>query len=281
MTRSHSRLFTDPPLGHSLGLAGWSLLLIYGATLLSALLQPGSLGAAWIQGLSNALVDQGPIALLGLVLIHLSATLNREDRRLQSRRNLAAALALPAALGFLLLVPLQLQALWQTAVHLPHQQGLANQALDRKLTQTRDMVDQNLLDPGAKRQLLETVSGLQQAAGLSPAHQDPVKLLALPGSELRAKLMANLDEIESHVRMTRQSQGPATGAATLASSLRSIVSSLALALAFLASSRRRGEDLSPILIWQLEREGRRYRKSYGSAPSGQRAMDQLIDQISD
>ena len=281
MTRSQSRSFSDPPLGHSLGLAGWGLLLIYCASLLPSLLQPGLFSATWILGLSNALIDQGPIALLGLVLIHLSATLNREDRQLQSRRNFAAALALPAALGFLLLVPIQVQALWQTAVQMPHQQALVNQALDRKLAQTREMVDQNLQDPGAKRRLLEMVSGLQQAAGLPPATQDPVKLLALPGSELRGKLMANLDEIESRVRVTRQSQGPAPGVSPLASSLRSIVSSLALALAFLASSRRRSEDLSPLLIWQLEREGRRYRKSTGSAMSGKRAMEQLIDQISD
>jgi len=164
---------------------------------------------------------------------------------------------------------------------MPHQKALANQAVDRKLAQTRDMVDQNLQDLGAKRRLLEMVSGLQQEAGMPPFPQSAEKILVLPGSELRGKIRANLDEIESHIRMSRQSQGPAPGASPLASSLRSIVSSLALALAFLASSRRRSEDLSPLLIWQLEREGRRYRKSTGSAISGKRSIDQLIDQISD
>jgi len=284
MTRSQKRSSLDPPLGHSLAVVGLSLAIIFLAAIISALLQPGILKPGWILGICNALISQGPLAVAAIVLFHLSVFLNREDPWLRKLRYWASLAAIAAALGFVLLVPVQLQSLYITLVEYPNLQALRMGALGQRLVVTKRLVDQNLLPPGtaSTRRMLELVAGLRQAAGMPPYPQGPEKILLLPSSELRITLKSNLDEIESRLRAPLQgaAANPNPGATLLNSAISSTLSSLALALAFLACSRLPGESLSPLLSWQLNREARKYRAENRKQPTAKESIENLVKDLS-
>lgn len=65
------------------------------------------LNPLWKLRLAGSLVKSAPFALLGLALLQIAVELGPHDPRLKSRQRLCNQLAVIAALGFLLLVPLQ------------------------------------------------------------------------------------------------------------------------------------------------------------------------------
>jgi len=67
---------------------------------------------SWLQGLIQFLLSQGFLPLIALVLLQLAVVLNHESSRLRRRRDRFSRLALVAALGFALLIPLQLISTW-------------------------------------------------------------------------------------------------------------------------------------------------------------------------
>lgn len=276
--------YQDPPLGHSLALMGWGLVAVFVASLLPALLGASALSPDGMLGLSQGLVDQGPLALLGLALIHLSAYLNPADRMVERRYRLAAQLALPAALGFLLLIPLRAVLLWPS-IQGPASQASPDQRSSRELAVIRTLVAQNIQTPERRRMLLDRVTGLRQSVGLPPAEAIEA-LIAEPSDAVRSSLNQQLEEIETrnslnNERATAAAAGRPSRLSTFSALLRTLLTSLALAIGFLAGSRWRDEDLSPLLIWQLNREMHHSNRSKAPRPGSRQAAKQFISQLSE
>jgi hypothetical protein len=276
--------YQDPPLGHSLALMGWGLVAVFVASLLPALLGASPLSPDGMLGLSQGLVDQGPLALLGLALIHLSAYLNPADRMVARRYRLAAQLALPAALGFLLLIPLRAVLLWPS-IQGPASQASPDQRSSRELAVIRTLLAQNIQTPERRRMLLERVTGLRQSVGLPPAEAIEA-LIAEPSDTVRSSLNQQLEEIETRnnlniERATAAAAGRPSRLSAFSALLRTLLTSLALAIGFLAGSRWRDEDLSPLLIWQLNREMHHPSRSKAPRPGSRQAAKQFISQLSE
>ena len=255
------------------------------ASLLPALLGASPLSPDGMLGLSQGLVDQGPLALLGLALIHLSAYLNPADRMVERRYRLAAQLALPAALGFLLLIPLRTMLLWPSIQGPASQQASPDQRSSRELAVIRTLLAQNIQPPERRRMLLERVTGLRQSVGLPPAEAIEA-LIAEPSDAVRSSLNQQLEEIENRnslnqQRLTAAAAGPPSGLNAFTALLRTVLTSLALAIGFLAGSRWRDEDLSPLLIWQLNREMHHPSRSKAPRPGSRQAVKQFISQLSE
>ena len=108
----------DPPeFALRLWLVAFVLLVVFAATVLNAALPLRLLDPRWLQGLIQVLLSQGFLPLMALVLLQLAAVLNPESGRLRRRGDRCSRLALVTALGFVLLIPLQLVATWGSLNH--------------------------------------------------------------------------------------------------------------------------------------------------------------------
>lgn len=129
-------------------------------------LRPGD--PRWLQQLIQVLLSQGWLPLIGLVLMHLAVFINPDSSRLSNRRDRYTQLAWIAALGFLLLVPLQLACSW----------GSLNVIATRQEQQ--------------RSQGLQVIAQLRLAATLAESHQDlDQRLRALPVTLTRDTPSAN------------------------------------------------------------------------------------------
>lgn len=89
---------------------GLALFLIFCVRLLSVLLGANVMDPTWQGEFVEVLVDQGLLAFLGFLLLHLAVYLQPRHDRLRRRLRLVRRLAVPVVIGYLLLVPLQLSS---------------------------------------------------------------------------------------------------------------------------------------------------------------------------
>ena len=89
------------------------LLVLYGTIVLSAALPLRLADPAWQLRLYNAVVNASAFPLVGLALLHLSSDLDPGSETLARRAGFFARVAVPIALGFLFLIPLQGYLFWQ------------------------------------------------------------------------------------------------------------------------------------------------------------------------
>jgi len=97
-------------LARQLRVFGLVLLVLYAANCLADILPPQILSPLWQIGAVNSLVNNGGIAGTGLVLLHLAHHVGVDTGRALALRKTIARWATVAALGFLLLIPLQIFA---------------------------------------------------------------------------------------------------------------------------------------------------------------------------
>jgi hypothetical protein len=86
------------------------LVLFFALQLVGALLPFQPLDPAWQWRFSKAVVSGATLPLLALALLLIAGQLDPVDPVLKQRRRLFSQLAVAAAIGFLLLLPLQLSA---------------------------------------------------------------------------------------------------------------------------------------------------------------------------
>ena len=182
------------------------------------LLPPRLLDPLWQQRASTSLIAAAPLPLAGLLLIQFAGLLDPANRPLQRLWRPLGNLALLAATGFLLLIPLQLYGAWSSG------------------SQQRT--------PGPQERLLNTTSLLRQAIREASSHQDLQKRLqklpspglqpadlATPLPQLRTELLAGVDQVEARIRSRYRRQAPPKAALAM-SLLPSLLGSLLLALLF-------------------------------------------------
>ncbi|MFM7266999.1 MAG: HpsJ family protein [Cyanobium sp.] len=206
--------------------SGHGLLALFVITLLTALLPPRPLEPTWQLQVSNALVNNGSLALLGLLLTVLASHFHPEHRGLRNRQRRLRRLAALAVAGYLLLVPLQAVAI---------RRGLADASA--KLTNRRQQIETRL------NVLAGVVANAQSAAEMQAglrrlpgAPQIPPQQLDQPLPVLRQRFTAALAQTRQRLGNADTAPDGAAVQRLIQEGVRMALSSLALAFAFAACS---------------------------------------------
>ena len=208
------------------------------------------------------LVAPALFALLGLALLQIAAELGPHDPLLKNRARLCAQLAVAAALGFLLLLPLQTIAGLKTSRSLNNAQAARIQGAEAKLKALRQAVAGAASNADLNLQL-------QKLSGpvLGPAD------IAQPLPLLKAQVAAVLDQAALQISREREASQPRTPLLLLPELLRNALASLALAIGFAALARRPGSERS--LLQELQGSWRRSRFGGAGRRSSKTEADYL------
>ena len=224
-----------PDLALRLWYVALALLVVFAATVLNAALPLRLLDPRWLQGLIQVLLSQGFLPLIALVLLQLAVVLNPESNRLRRRRDRFCRLALVAALGFVLLIPLQLASSWGSL------NLLANGQNQQRL--------QGLAVIGQLRQAISTASSRQDLASrlaslpIPQSGSGSAADLALPFPQRQRNLLEGLARSERQLTRAAAS-APIPWPTLIETSLRVIPTALALAGGFAALALGHGGRLS-------------------------------------
>jgi hypothetical protein len=243
-----------------------ALFVIYAASVVMSALPPRVLDPIWQLRLTASLVDDAPTALLGLGLVHLHAFLDPEDEAIQRYRDRVARFAVAAALGFVLLVPLQLVVSLQVL-----QNGIADarraaiiKADDAKFRQ-EIMAATSTQDLKARLQRLQVLRS--PLLGLAD--------LSTPLEPLRQRLLARLDSGLAEALSRAASTAPPSRWSLITSGARNLLASLALAAGFAAGARGRTAQ-QPLLdeFRGLFKRGSSPGLRYGRPPGRSKVVDE-------
>jgi len=201
-------------------------------------LQP--LEPLWQGQVITALVNNATLPLMALAMVQLSVLLDPDDPRLVRRHELFCRLACAAALGFLLLVPLQVHSeLRQQRATVSNQVNRISQA-EKRLANLRLATDQasSSADLGARFRRLN-------GPPISPAD------LAEPLPQLRARLAFLFDQAQGEINRDRSTLPPRNPLRLLPRLLRGSIICLALAFAFASFAHWPGSEITLVEELQL------------------------------
>lgn len=242
----------------ALSQAGVALLAVYVVILVGGLWPVQLISPAFQLRVGSQLINSAPIALIGLALIHLAASLNPADPALQARRKRVAALAVAAVLGFLLLIPLLATA----SLRQVHNQA-SQQASELRRAQAQLQAFRQALAASTTPAELEQRFNALQGPRLDAADRlQPMPLL-------RARVSALLDQLGAQLERRRNQLPPPHPLQTLPEILRTALGALALAAGFAALARRPACPVSLLDEWglawmRLQKRLRWQRKAAGS-----------------
>jgi hypothetical protein len=237
------------------------LFVLFASLVAAALFPLQLLDPAWQLRLAGTLINSAAFPLLGLALLQIAAELGPHDPLLKSRARLCSQLAVAAALGFLLLLPLQTIAGLKTSRSLNNAQAARIQGAEAKLKALRQAVAGAASNADLNLQL-------QKLSGpvLGPAD------IAQPLPLLKAQVAAVLDQAALQISREREASQPRTRLQLLPDLLRNGLASLALALGFAALARRPGSRRTVLQElqsgWQRSWFGGGGRRRRGSSGSG-------------
>ena len=224
----------------SLSRLALAFVLLFATLVLTSLFPLQLLDPAWQGRVSRTLLDSASLPLLALALLQIGRWLDPADPLLKRRQRSFSRLAGAAALGFLLLVPLQISA----SLRLQQASG-ADQAgriaqAERQLASFRQAVQQ-----ASSSEAL--ASSLEQLGGPRPAPAD----LALPLPLLKAQTNAALDQVQLAIRRQRDALPASNPLRQIPELIRPCVAALILAFAFASLARGRNNEEEESLLDQL------------------------------
>jgi hypothetical protein len=227
-----------------LGVVALVLFVLFGSLVAAALFPLQLLDPAWQLRLAGSLINSAAFPLLGLALLQIAAELGPHDPQLKNRARLCAQLAVAAALGFLLLLPLQTIAGLKSSRSLNNAQAARIQGAEAKLRALRQAVASAASNADLNQQLQKL-----EGPVLGPAD------IAQPLPLLKAQVGAVLDKAALQISREREASQPRTRLQLLPDLLRNALASLALALGFGALARRPGS--SRTVLQELQSSRRR------------------------
>jgi hypothetical protein len=233
-SRTSFSLLTWLPLGP----IATTLFVTFAVSVVAAALPPQLLGPIWQLRLVGSLIDNAPVALLGLGLVHLQAHLSPYDTAIQSHRDRIARLAVAAAFGFLLLVPLQIMA----SVQLLQTAGVVQARRSAAITADYATLRQQILAANSTQDLQ---ARLQRLRRLRAPLVGPVDR-AVPLEPLRQRLLAGLNKARADALRQLSSSSRPRLWSLFTTGARNLVCSLAFAAGFAACARSRSTPL-PLL----------------------------------
>jgi hypothetical protein len=227
-------------LADRLGLFALALLVLYIAATVAALLPPALFNTQWQLRAIRTFVDSAFLPLLGLGLLHLAAYLDPQNLALQNRRRLAARLAVPAVLGFLLLIPLQLTAAWRTVAA-----ATANAARqEARANETFNILRDIIVQAPTLKDLQERLDN-QENRGVRLNLEDQ----SVPLEQTKRDLLEQLTVVRDAVLARVSKPDRQSNEALARETIRIVISSLALALAFAAGAQRKGSTVPLLVEW--------------------------------
>jgi hypothetical protein len=233
-------------MAFQVGLLAVCLLSLYGLVVLASILPPRLLDPAWQLRFTNALINNGFLALLGLALVHLAAHLDPANPHLVRRRDNLAALALAAVLGFLLLVPLQGYAVWRGIGNANSQQSSQLRQVTGRISAVRKAINSATSPQDLQRRL----QGLRVPPLGAAELEQPLPVL-------RRTMLETLEQAE--IRAGDQLRGiqPTGLWAIIQGSIRAVLSSLVLMVGFAAFGQRRDWSMTLLQSWMARFDRRR------------------------
>ncbi|MEB3199883.1 MAG: hypothetical protein VKK62_05075 [Synechococcaceae cyanobacterium] len=229
MTRSGSGKtgLTSDSLAFLLSWASVGLLAIYLSTVLPALLPTELLNPSWQLRVSSVLINNGPIALLGFLLMPLAAWIDPGSQRIARWTTRVQRLGLVAVLGFLLLLPLQAAAIVQ-GLHSANQSAI----------QARELSQRRISD--VRREVLAATSTADLQQRLRRIRGLPLDLSRLqdPLPQLRQRFLVAIQILEGRLRNQPSGPDPRQVWQVIKEAVSSSVSAIVLSLAFAAGSKR-------------------------------------------
>jgi|694.fasta_scaffold09892_17 hypothetical protein len=177
----------------------------------------------WQLGVLANLVANGSWILIGLVLLHLASMLEPSNRALSQRLMLWRRLAALAAVGYLLIAPLQVTITWL--------------GVDASRNERERLISNSKTQLQSYRDALmgsTNLSDLKERLGAIPgAPPLPKRASLLPYEEVRERLLLQLEQTESRFRQRLEALPPAPNVLELGrQTARGAIASLMLALGF-------------------------------------------------
>jgi hypothetical protein len=232
-------------LTRSLGPLAVSFFVVFATIVLGSALPLQLLDPAWQLRITSTLINTALLPLLALALVQIASVLDPKDQQLKQRRRLYSRLAVIAALGFFLLIPLGISAvLRQQSSQLREQTGRIASS-EHRLAALRLA----LKDSRTREELIQRLR-LINAPILAPADQSS----SLP--EIKAKLGPVLDQAQNEITRQRGSLPVMPITALLPDILRNSIASLALAAGFAAFARRHRVDRT--LLEEIQQAGLKF-----------------------
>ena len=217
-----------------------ALLVVFIAGILAQLLPPRLLDPSWQLRLCGVMAETGVLPLMALGLVFLAAYLKPANQWLQASRVLVSRLAGVAAIGFLLLIPLQLAALAQASSRLDLRQQQQRQIGQERL----HAIEQAITAAGSNAELNQRLQTLK-------APPLPATELALPLPQLRRLLGERLLQTQSLLQRSFSRPARLSLSTLLLQALRGVLSNLAYGLAFAACSFGPKRQRSLLQSWLL------------------------------
>lgn len=244
-----------------------ALLVAFAALVVLELLPPRLLDPAWQWRLCSVLIDNAAVAAVGLGMLHLAAYLDPDDEQLERRIQGLRLWAAAAALGFLLLIPLQGLAVAR---------GLSNASLNqsRQLRQ----VDRNLAQLRQAIQSAPDLASLQRRIPASLANSVGPVALQQPLPVLRAQLLSLVDRAQQRTNARLRPPTPDSLWPLIQRTLRVLLCAPVYAMAFAAMSVNVETDLSLLDRLRLAWLNRRTHNSRRAAAASEEA--EYIRQLS-
>jgi len=215
----------------SLSRLALAFVLLLATLVLTSLIPLQLLDPAWQGRVSRTLLDSASLPLLALALLQIGRWLDPADPLLKRRQRSISRLAGVAALGFLLLVPLQISASLRLQQASGSEQSSQLARAERQLAGFRQAVQQ-----ASSSEAL--ASSLEKLGGPRPAPAD----LALPLPLLKAQANASLDQVQLAIRRQRAALPSSNPLRQLPELIRPCVAALILAFAFASMARGRNND---------------------------------------
>jgi hypothetical protein len=245
---------------------------VFAVTAVASALPLQVLSPDWQLRLSTSLIDNGPIAALGLVAAWLAPLLASAPVRYQTRLASVRQWAIAAALGYLLLIPLQASAAWRGL-----SQVLSSERQEQKVVTDQLSVLREVVRNAPSTAALQEQWGERQGPRLNAAD------LAQPLPQLRGQLLAQLQALENRWQASAQARAQQNKVwGVVQNTLRLCCSALFLALGFAAAAQGRRGSLSLLQDWQLAwlQCGKRLRRRGWHKRSSHNEDAEYLDAIS-
>jgi hypothetical protein len=184
---------------------------------------PRLLDPAWQLNLVGLLLGSGGFALIGALLICLARTFNQSDRQLLKRARLVRRLATWVALGWLLLIPLQLFV----GVRLLNSKGKS----ELEQIQTFEGIAKSVREANSEFELRKALAQVP--------NQPPLSRLTVPLSVAKANVLAQFEKTINTAKNKQEQASSDRLQLWLKETFRNSLQSLALSLGFLALGKPR------------------------------------------
>jgi len=242
-SKSPSPISTDSSLAGVFEALSLALLGIFLATVIVRAWPPKILDPQWQLAFSADLINNGSLALVGALLTPLALAFHPGSDRLRARRNAFRSWALAAAIGFLLLIPLQASAGWRLYRTISSNAEQQSSQSARKLAELRQAIATATSPQEIQAKLNQLVGN---NTGLTPTQ------LRTPIDQLRQELLAGADQAANRLQQRIEAQSSFKPDRLIKETIRIALSSLfyAAGFAFLSGALPRSSQRGLAFGWR-------------------------------